>query len=62
VARSGQCTQPKRINGDVTSWTTDGDVRLSPDGTRVTFVHAAGKPGYEIWSFENYLSALGTRR
>ena len=48
---------PRRIEGDVSQWTRDGGVRLSPDGTKLTFVHSAGAPGHEIWALENFLPA-----
>jgi hypothetical protein len=38
-----------------------GAVRLSPDGTKVTFVHAAGTPGLEISALENFLPAQTAR-
>jgi Tol biopolymer transport system component len=55
-------SQPRKIDGDASSWTWDGGVRLSPDGKQVTFVHSASKPGYEIWAFESYLTRLRTTR
>jgi Tol biopolymer transport system component len=54
--------EPRRIEGDISNWTRDGGVRLSPDGRQVTFVHSAGEPGLGIWAFESYLSRLKTSR
>jgi Tol biopolymer transport system component len=53
---------PRRIEGDVTSWTPDSFPRLSPDGKQVAFVRAAGKPGYEIWALESFRNALKADR
>ena len=53
---------PRRIEGDISKWTRDGGVRLSPDGTKVTFVHAAGEPGSEIWALETFLTALSGKK
>ena len=52
----------RKIEGDISQWTADGSIRLSPDGTRVAFVHAAGTPGYEIWAIENFLPGQATAR
>lgn len=48
----------RKIDADISKWTRDGGIRLSPDDRFVTFVRAAGKPGHEIWALENYLTAL----
>ena len=70
--RDGQTTElwlapvtgerPRKIEGDISQWTADGSIRLSPDGTRIAFVHAAGAPGYEIWAIENFLPVSSTAR
>jgi TolB protein len=54
--------QPRKIEGDISSWTWDGRVRLSPDGKQVTFVHSASKPGSEIWALESFLPRLKAAR
>jgi len=55
-------SQPRKIDGDIDSWTQDGGVRLSPDGKQVTFVHSASKAGHEIWALESYLTRLRANR
>ena len=54
--------QPRKIEGNISSWTSDERVRLSPDGKQVTFVHSAAASRSEISALESYLTYLQAAR
>jgi Tol biopolymer transport system component len=51
---------PRKLNIDTANWERGG-YRLSPDGTHIAFVAAAGTPGSEIWAMENIVPKTNNR-